>query len=309
VAYTTDPWKCWWNFNANEYLVCPHSADWDVDDGGGSHDDSTLIIGFEGTRTNAGTEYLTSKSRGTTDANDGDWRFWISRNGLEQVTYTHRVGGGHNWKGVAVNDYLPNVKTVASGQRESNTKFVHVFVDDEDGTDLGNNLYTSSGDNWHGTDDIWIGAHRNSVGTPQYQYTGRIYFFYWLKGLRVLDGWNEYILSGEDRPGTGTPYPWDYYDTETYPQCLITFEKSVGGTYIPELQSGPNAPYTFTVYGSPTKDCDVVEVETESVLGHEFAVSGTTSQMLGHQFTVPSRRKLLRDLSKITRKELGRRIY
>jgi hypothetical protein len=47
-----------------------------------------------------------------------------------------------------------------------------------------------------------------------------------------------------------------------------------------------------------------VAVPGVSVLGHDFAVELGTSNILGHEFTIPSKGKLLRDISQITRRRL-----
>lgn len=245
-------WANYWYFDGvADYMTTPHNTDFDVEDGGGTLDDSSIMFGFIGTRTSPGIEYLLSKTRGTTDANDGDMRAFLDRNGTDQCKYAHRCAAGHNWKTIAVNDYLPNVRTVYCGQRESNLPALKIHVDDSNGTDLGKNQSTPTKLNWHGTDPIWIGATRNSVLTPQSFFQGRLYFMYWIKGVRMRDVWNTYLLTETPHPTYGTPYPWEWYDQNTYPQCLIRFDRPVAATYTPELQTGPNAPYPFTIVGSP----------------------------------------------------------
>lgn len=234
------PWDCYWYFNGTDaYITTPHNADFDTADGG----DSTVLLGFEDQHTGSVTYYLVSKTRGTTDANDGDFSVRLNKSGTpDTFNYYHRVGGGHNWKGVAVN-YTDNERTVASGQRESSLTRVLAVLDSAS-NDEQNSTNTFSGNQWHGTDDLWIGATRNSVLTPMNHFQGRLYFFYWIKGVRIGWSWGPEILNE-------TSFPWETYDPDTYPQCYINFCQNVGATLIPNMQTGPNAPYTFTIFGNP----------------------------------------------------------
>jgi hypothetical protein len=241
------PWRDYWYFNGvDSYLTMPHNADFDVDNGGGALDNGSVLIGFMGTETAAGTEMIVSKTRGTTDAIDGDFYVVITRNGIDQVTWGFRCGAGQNWKQVGVNDYLPNVRTCYSGQR-GDAAAIAGYLDDANGTDLGNVAGTITNTNWHGTEPLWLGCGKNALSVPQQFYTGRYYFFYWIKGVLLGANWAKWVLDE-------TFFPWEIYDPATFPQCYINFCQDVAAVYNPEMQSGPNAPYIFTVNGTPVRN-------------------------------------------------------
>ena len=253
-------WDNYWYFNGvNSYLTMPHNADFDTPNEGRN----TLIVGYRDEYAYTGIGHdsrLVAKTQvGSSTASsppNGDFGMKLrGGTGLTRdASYFHHVGGGHHWKGCTVGDYLDGVDTCMLGARSGtpDSTFTFTYLDDVNGTGLLScNAWTYGTDNFHGTSPLFIGAEqRTDAGYPTIRYylKGRIYFVYWIKGMWVGGGWTTILCDPNDNR---VPWTDPLYDPATYPTCLLKMEQAVGATYTPEIQSGPNAPYVFTVGGTP----------------------------------------------------------
>jgi hypothetical protein len=137
---------------------------------------------------------------------------------------------------------------------------------------------------------------------------GKIYSVAMFQGVILTE-------SDADDLWAGNTEPVDYSSGATW-WWHVNFDQDVASTYTVDDGAGTNYPYIFDVIGSPRRDCGsfsvvsalghefTAAIGTESMLGHEFTVGIGTGRALGHSFSVPTPKKLLRDLSRITRRRL-----
>lgn len=112
---------------------------------------------------------------------------------------------------------------------------------------------------------------------------------------------------------SGATMPYDVSDIGLY----IDFSQMPAATITPNIDNLSLGDLYVHNWANITADSDStadvsilghefgVAVSEVSVLGHDFAVELGISGALGHKFTVLPRRKLLSDISRITRRRLG----
>jgi hypothetical protein len=256
---TESLWENWWYFNGTtDYLEMAHNSDFDVPDGdswfGGS-----WVIGFrdEEESPSSGNRVLVAKGQADySGSGNGDFSLYNVRGAGTQhrPRWKWRDGGG-TWRSVDPNDsYNEDADCVSVVARNNTQDNITTFIDDDVDCDGGGNTWWGGNSNYNGTSPIIIGAEkREDGGSPTYRYyfKGRIYFAAWMLSTttRWADSTGALCLS--DR----SYIPWyDTTDRKPEQQHAVAcwwFNKPVTSTYSAEIASGPNAPYTFNVNGSP----------------------------------------------------------
>ena len=252
-----DPWASWWYFKGpsgygdgdNAHLWMDDNADFEIDNG-----ICTVLVGAEpatGVWTSGRYSSLFSKEYYPPIGSTGSWGLAINYRGddpslLARDCHWAVWRGGFGRQNNYVGNFLyPFEKTIFGGRfRGSDSASWRSIHDSSQSLNQYNWFYGSSTDD--STTRVRIAA-RGDNSSPDYSdqhFRGKIYWALWVKGYLVghsqlQDVWD------------GTILPYEVCDPGTYPMCYIDFKDAVGSTLTPDIQSGPNAPYTFNVYGTP----------------------------------------------------------
>ncbi len=320
MAYDANPWDSWWEFHGNlggggptyDCLELADNPDFEFDSAEGE-----FVIGIMPTYTHVlGQEFILRHK----DA----YRMFTSYTGGDPGGNPRRLLFGvqcqpfAGWATATCGDTLfPAERMIAVGLYRPAIKRVNAAVWDSAGIIGGLADHFFFEPTTDPAEPVLIAANSTLTADPGY-FKGRMYFFAWYKGFALTTPQLTDIYNGVANPA------------DFNPTCYIDFSNNVEATYTSNIQTGPNAPYIWDVHGNPTQGSSATETEgilghdftvglsTNQSLGHQFAVQIPTSQPLGHEFTVPRRpsqswdpftaptgERLLRDLSKITRKKLG----
>lgn len=252
-------WDSYWWFKGpsayggdNGHLWMPDNADFEYKSIAGGMVVGTILVGAEagGTIWNSN-RYSTMFSKDNYPDSLGSWKLSLNYDASYPDTNSRRVWL-HTWRpywsaqgGYAEHFKYPFEKTLFGGRFYSEADWS--FCDIVDSTQQ---IHTYTYRNGNGTIDstsrVRIGAAGWYTG-PNYtttEFTGKIYWVLWIQG---------YLATGQDMYDIydGTKQPNEICDSATFPMCYINFKDPVGATLTPDVQSGPNAPYTFNVYGTP----------------------------------------------------------
>lgn len=224
-------WDNWWYFDGtNDWIHTPDNVDFDFNNGPG-----TWLIGYRPDFTGGGDEYLVN--------HEGAYRMVVlfspgdpENNDRQQLCTVTRAGSG------GLNDYRKDL-TYPAAKAMGALRWVHTpnqrtynYLYQDTGLIGGYTQGVGAGDTIDGSTRIIIGARYYDVGSKAFK--GRLHFAAWYEAVNLGNVMQDIF----DEVAT--------LESEN-PTLLIKFNKVVEATLTPDIQVGANAPYPFTVVGSP----------------------------------------------------------
>ena len=232
-------WEHWWYFDGtNDAVSTPHNDDFQYDSAAG-----TWLIGFRPDYSGGATQYLIDKGPQSGTPSYRDFiTFNVSDPGGNDRTYRsdmNRVSGGGYVNNANPTNLPWPTENVMTAKRwvHATQRSYGAIVDSagfHDSYTAGAGLYATEA----GVGPVYIGAKWILTDISD-GFKGRIYFAAWWKGTNLSQANIEGVFDGTIPPETISP------------TLYINFNKTVGATVTPDVQAGPNAPYTFTVVGTP----------------------------------------------------------
>ena len=225
------------------------NADFEFSTGIGS-----VIVGAEVTGGPGGRVGLFTHEGYPDGSTAGSWRLGEAHNagdpgGNPREVHWNIRRGAFGWTGCAGSNYAyPYETTVFAGRFENGTDASYRNAYSESAT-VNQYCYCNGSTTDDSTSRIRIAAEGHIAG-PDYaaaEFTGKIFFALWVDGYVYSYADLVYIRDNDLQP-------YEICDPDTYDMMYIDFCQDVAATVTADVQSGPNAPYTFNVYGTPVKN-------------------------------------------------------